>query len=165
MRRWTTRNAPVPQANPTTWMLLYVAFLIAGCGGGGDGGDPPEPPQAPANPPPPPPTGPSIGLDARPSNKTCIAPERATGSVTIGTEPVFPRLKFVEPVTRVTRAPVGLLQAPRDASRWFVLERGGVVRVFDNNAAVTTYSTFLDIDPRVESTCPECGLLGMAFHP
>ena len=162
----------MPQARHTTWMLLSLAFLIAGCGGGG-GGAPQEPPTAPANPhrrhrhrhhrrrhrlrP--------VDLDARPSNATCIAPERDTGSVTIGTQRAFPNLKFVDPVTRVTRTPVLMLQAPRDASRWFVLERPGVVRVFDNNESVAASSAFLDIDPRVESTCPECGLLGMAFHP
>jgi uncharacterized repeat protein (TIGR03806 family) len=144
-------------------MLLSLAFLIAGCGGGG-GRDPQELPQAPANPPSPP-TGATAGLDARPSNATCIAPERDTGSVTIGTEPAFPKLKFVDPVTKVSHNPLLLLQAPRDASRWFVLERPGVVRVFDNNEAVAASSVFLDIDPRVESTCSECGLLGMAFHP
>jgi uncharacterized repeat protein (TIGR03806 family) len=152
-------------AKDTTWMLLSLAFLIAGCGGG-SGGAPQDPPSAPGNPPPTlPPPGASVGLDARPSNKTCVAPERDTGSVTIGTQRVFPKLKFVDPVTRVTRAPVLLLQAPRDASRWFLLERHGVVRVFDNNEAEATSSVVLDIDPRVESTCPECGLLGMAFHP
>jgi uncharacterized repeat protein (TIGR03806 family) len=154
----------MPQATHTTWTLLSLAFLIAGCGGSGA---PQEPPHAPANPPAPPapPPAATSGLDARPSNATCIAPERDTGSVTIGTQPAFPKLKFVEPVTRVSRNPLLLLQAPRDASRWFVLERPGIVRVFDNNESVATSSVFLDIDPRVESTCPECGLLGMAFHP
>ena len=149
---------------------LAFAFLIAGCGGDG-GSTPKEPPQAPAVPPPPPPPplppppGPTVGLDARPSNATCIAPERDTGSVKIGIQPAFPKLKFVDPVTKNTHSPLALLQAPRDASRWFVLERHGIVRVFDNNEGVATSSVVLDIDARVESTCAECGLLGMAFHP
>jgi uncharacterized repeat protein (TIGR03806 family) len=158
----------VPQAKHTTWMLLSLAFLIAGCGGGG-GGDPApqDPPSAPVNPPPPPPppTGTTSGLDARPSNATCIAPARDTGSVTIGTQPAFPKLKFVDPVTKVSHNPVLLLQAPRDSSHWYVLERHGIARVFDNNENVATASVLLDITPRVESTCSECGLLGMAFHP
>jgi glucose/arabinose dehydrogenase len=37
--------------------------------------------------------------------------------------------------------------------------------VFDNNPAVAASSVFLDIADRVEFTCAECGLLGMAFHP
>jgi uncharacterized repeat protein (TIGR03806 family) len=58
-----------------------------------------------------------------------------------------------------------MLQAPGDSSRWFVPGKIGVVRVFDNNVNVSTSSVFLDIDARVESSCAECGLLGMAFHP
>src|SRR5262245_41019387 len=122
-RKWSPRV--MPRSHATTWMLLSLACLLAGCGGGG-GGSPQEPPQAPANPPPPPPPpppGPTGGLDSRPSHAACIAPERNTGSVTIGIEPVFPKLKFVDPVTKVSRNPVLLLQAPRDSSRWYVLER------------------------------------------
>lgn len=58
-----------------------------------------------------------------------------------------------------------MIQAPRDSSRWFVVERFGTVRVFENNPAVAASSVFLDIGARVESSCSECGLLGMAFHP
>src|SRR5690606_27857028 len=104
------------------------------------------------------------GLDARPSNTTCIAPTRATGSTTIGVERVFPNIRFAD-ASGVSRNPVLMLQAPGDRSRWFVVERFGAVRVFENNPSVTTYSTFLDIGARVESSCAECGLLGMAFHP
>lgn len=147
----------MPQAWHTTGMLLSLAVLIAGCGSGGDSREPaPEPPGPPA---------PTVGLDARPSNTTCIAPDRATGSTTIGTERVFPNLTFRDPVTRVSRNPLLLLQAPDDASRWFVVERFGAVRVFDNNPAVAASSVFLDLAARVESSCAECGLLGMAFHP
>ena len=58
-----------------------------------------------------------------------------------------------------------MIQAPRDTSRWFVVERFGTVKVFANNPAVATSSMFLDIGARVESSCAECGLLGMAIHP
>ena len=116
---------------------------------------PPAARSAPAAAPPPP--NPS-GLDARPSNTTCIAPARATGSATIGTQRVFPNLRF-------QNQPISLQQVPGDSSRWFVVERLGTVRVFDNNEAVTATSDFINIASRVETTCAECGLLGMAFHP
>lgn len=169
----------MPPARRATGMLLSLALLIAGCdGGGGDrDGEPaqepppsspappqPVPPEPPAPNPPQPPTR-TAGLDARPSNTTCIAPPRATGSATIGTERVFPNLSFRDPVTRVTRNPLQMLQAPGDARRWFVVERFGAVRVFENNPAVAASSAFLDIGSRVDSSCSECGLLGMAFHP
>jgi uncharacterized repeat protein (TIGR03806 family) len=56
-------------------------------------------------------------------------------------------------------------QVPGDASRWFVVEKLGIVRVFDNNQSVTATSDFINITSRVEASCAECGLLGMAFHP
>lgn len=170
----------MPRAGRTAGMLwsLALALLLTGCGGGGgdDGGQgaqepPPTSPVPPTTPDPPddPPEEPeppaaTAGLDARPSNTTCLAPARATGSTTIGTERVFPNLRFRDGAG-VSRNPLLLIQAPRDRSRWFVAERFGALKVFDNNPAVATSSMFLDIGARVESSCAECGLLGMAFHP
>jgi uncharacterized repeat protein (TIGR03806 family) len=98
------------------------------------------------------------GLDARPSNKTCLAPARATGSTTLATERVFPNLSFKNQM-------VEMMQVPSDSSRWFVVERFGTVRVFENKQDVKAYTDFVDITARVDSSCAECGLLGMAFHP
>ena len=69
---------------------------------------------------------------------------------------VFPGLSF--------SAPVAMIQAPRDNSRWFVVEQAGRVRVFANNPAVATMTLFVDISARVAFQS-ERGLLGMAFHP
>jgi glucose/arabinose dehydrogenase len=77
-------------------------------------------------------------------------------SVTISTEPAFAGLSF--------SSPVAMLQAPGDSTRWFVAEQAGRVRVFDNDAMVTAFSTFIDISTRVTFS-GETGLLGMAFHP
>jgi len=60
--------------------------------------------------------------------------------------------------------PTALLQAPGDATRWFVLEKSGIVRVFTNDPDVTSSSVFLDLGGVVNSA-GEGGLLGMAFHP
>lgn len=77
-------------------------------------------------------------------------------SVTIGIEPAFVGLSF--------SGPVAMLQAPGDSTRWFIVEQAGRVRVFDNDAMVTTSSTFIDISSRV-TFAGETGLLGMEFHP
>jgi glucose/arabinose dehydrogenase len=69
---------------------------------------------------------------------------------------VFPALNFTQPVA--------MLQAPGDATRWFVVEQAGVVRVFANTPQVPTSSVFADITNLVTSG-GEMGLLGMAFHP
>lgn len=102
------------------------------------------------------PTAPTGGLDTRPSNTSCLAPERggAGGSVIITR--AFERLTFVQPLA--------MMQPPGDASRWYIVERGGRVRVFANDPAVATASTFVDLSAQV-NTSGEGGLLGMAFHP
>jgi uncharacterized repeat protein (TIGR03806 family) len=120
------------------------------------GGDPP-----PTNPPGAPPTG----LDARPSNTTCVAPAKAPGAAgtTIALRRVFANLTFSQPLL--------MLQAPGDDSRWYVLEKGSGpnataatarVLVFANDANVAATSTALTLTVNASS---EGGLLGMAFHP
>jgi|RhiMetdeSRZDD1v2_1073273.scaffolds.fasta_scaffold00190_54 glucose/arabinose dehydrogenase len=76
--------------------------------------------------------------------------------VALSVERVFPALTF--------SSPVAMLQAPNDTSRWFVVEQGGVVRVFQNLPAVATSTVFVDLTDRVTMD-GEAGLLGMAFHP
>jgi glucose/arabinose dehydrogenase len=61
-------------------------------------------------------------------------------------------------------SPTAMLQAPNDASRWFVVEQGGVIRAFPNDPDATASTEFLDITTRVHED-GEAGLLGMAFHP
>ncbi|HSM31106.1 MAG TPA: PQQ-dependent sugar dehydrogenase [Woeseiaceae bacterium] len=74
----------------------------------------------------------------------------------IGLTEVFPQVSLSQPLV--------MLQAPGDPSRWFVAERAGVIRVFDNDPAANATAVFLDISSQV-STVGEGGLLGMAFHP
>lgn len=57
-----------------------------------------------------------------------------------------------------------MMQAPGDATRWFVIQQSGQVRVFANNPTVSVSSPFVDISGRITSG-GETGLLGMAFHP
>ncbi len=138
--------------------LAALAVLTAGCGGGGSDAAPVTPtPNPPATPPTTPPTTPPVGgLDSRPSNTSCVAPARVAGSTTLDKQRVFASLSF--------SSPVGLQQPQGDATRWFVIEQGGRVRVFQNTANVASATTFVDIAARVVSG-GERGLLGMAFHP
>jgi uncharacterized repeat protein (TIGR03806 family) len=126
--------------------VVAVAVLSACSNDGGD--DEPPPP-----PPPPPPTS---GLDERPSNTACLAPARDSISANLAAPAAFPALTF--------DAPVAMLQAPGDASRWFVVEQGGLIRAFANDEAVPATSDFLDMRARVHLG-RETGLLGLAFHP
>ncbi len=97
------------------------------------------------------------GLDGRPDNSTCVAGDRPAQAVTLATERAFPNLPAFS-------SPILMLQAPGDATRWFVVELGGTVRAFDNQATVATSRMFVDITARVRSG-GEQGLLGVAFHP
>jgi glucose/arabinose dehydrogenase len=76
--------------------------------------------------------------------------------VTLSVTRVFPALSF--------NMPVGAVQAPGDASRWFIVEQGGKVRVFTNQSGAASSSDFIDVSTRV-TCCGETGLLGLAFHP
>src|SRR5882724_13565890 len=76
--------------------------------------------------------------------------------VTLAVSRVFPALSFA--------SPLGMLQAPGDANRWFVIEQTGRIKVFANQAGTSTATDFLDISGRI-SCCGEMGLLGVAFHP
>src|SRR3954470_13437668 len=108
--------------------VVGCCALVCACHGSSD--DPP--PQAS----PPPSGGPPVGLDARPVNATCVAPPKSgsNAGTTIVLQRVFPSLTFNQPLA--------MLQAPGDASRWFVLEKTGAVRVFANTPNVATAATF-----------------------
>jgi glucose/arabinose dehydrogenase len=87
------------------------------------------------------------------------------GKSSLSTPPMTLTLSAVRAFANlVFSAPVELLQAPGDGSRWFVVEQAGTVRVFANQDAVTSTGTFVDIHANV-TCCGETGLLGMAFHP
>ncbi|WKZ56573.1 MAG: PQQ-dependent sugar dehydrogenase [Bdellovibrionota bacterium] len=70
-------------------------------------------------------------------------------------EDAFPSLTFAYPVD---------LQVAPGGSRLYVVEQGGMVRVFDNDSAATSSGNFLDLGSVVRFD-GEQGLLGLAFHP
>ncbi len=88
--------------------------------------------------------------------KVEIIPPPVATTPTITTQPVFTNLTFNQPVA--------ILQAPGDSSRWFIAEKGGLVRVFDNDQNASATGIFLDISS-VVNAIGEGGLLGLAFHP
>jgi glucose/arabinose dehydrogenase len=69
---------------------------------------------------------------------------------------VFPALAFSQPVQ--------LLQAPGDATRFFVVEHTGTIKSFANDPAAASTTTFLDLRARTKVIF-ESGMNGLAFHP
>ncbi len=51
-----------------------------------------------------------------------------------------------------------MLQAPNDASRWFVLEQDGIVHAFENDPDEDDTEAFVDLRDRVHND-GEAGLL------
>jgi len=102
---------------------------------------------------------PSSGLDSRPSNTSCVAGAAPSTSASFTSQRVFSSLSF--------SSPVALLQAPGDNSRWFVVQQGGIVKVFNNVASPAAPTNFADISGRITFSGggDERGLLSMAFHP
>jgi uncharacterized repeat protein (TIGR03806 family) len=90
-----------------------------------------------------------------PTNANCVAPPRPSASVTLSQ--AFSSLPAFS-------SPLLMQQAPADARRWYVVEKGGRLYWFDNNSAVTTRNLFIDLTNVVDARS-EGGLLGMAFHP
>lgn len=75
--------------------------------------------------------------------------------VTISLVNAFPNLSFSEPLD---------LQAVNNGSnKVYVAEKGGVIKVFDNESSTIETETFVDLGNI--STTSEQGLLGFAFHP
>jgi glucose/arabinose dehydrogenase len=68
----------------------------------------------------------------------------------------FPNLTF--------SSPLDLQHAGDGTDRIFVVERAGIIKVFQNSANTSQVKIFLDITDRVVSG-GELGLLGLAFHP
>ncbi|MEL7297367.1 MAG: PQQ-dependent sugar dehydrogenase [Pseudomonadota bacterium] len=98
------------------------------------------------------------GLDSRPDNQTCIAPDRPTTDASVVVTDPYPALQDFSQPTK-------LLLEPGNNGRWFVLQKSGQILTFDP-ANATSATEYLDLtDTRNLRTNSEGGLLGMAFHP
>lgn len=102
------------------------------------------------------------GLDGRPANSTCVAGDAPSNAVSLAVQRVFANLGNFD-------QPIAMLQEPASNARWYVAQKSGAVRVFDNNPNVSTSREFINVASRLNSAPnspnDERGLLGMAFHP
>ncbi|MDG9666475.1 PQQ-dependent sugar dehydrogenase [Hahella sp. CR1] len=123
--------------------VLFVSALVlvtSGCGSG-EGSD------QGANTP--------VGISERPDNATCLAFNN-TGSSAIKLTPIASGLDFSSPIL--------MLPHPSLTNIFYVVQQRG--RVYRVNLNDNTRTTLIDLSEHYDlSTCGECGLLGMAFHP
>jgi hypothetical protein len=89
-----------------------------------------------------------FGLDERPANPTCVAPERPSTGASIALERFGPSFS----------SPIWLGQAPGDDDTWYVVEQRGYVRRFVEGDSAATL--VLDLTDRVTAG-GEMGLLAI----
>lgn len=99
--------------------------------------------------------GEDFGEDLREEAAPCVPPPRPPGKAR--TEPAFPRLAFSEP-TRLVR--------PADGTpRWYLAERTGVIRTFEDRADADASAVFADLRDRIFFGSVDDGVMGLALHP
>lgn len=92
--------------------------------------------------------------DARPSNPTCLAPERPRTTWEVELEKSFGGTRFTRPV--------GMVPSPEGGSLWTVTQQHGeIFRVSEDGAVLEQMGTV----PNVYMGSSELGLLGLAWHP
>ncbi|HEU4728374.1 MAG TPA: PQQ-dependent sugar dehydrogenase [Kofleriaceae bacterium] len=107
-------------------------------------------------------TGPAMpapfGLDQRPANPTCVAKARPVVDTGVTLARQWSGITFSNPIY--------MTQAPGDDSTWYVVERGGKVRVVPTAATTAAdVHDFVNVTVNTGGAGGEGGLLGMAFHP
>ena len=101
-------------------------------------------------------------LRSGPSAAALLAVFVATSVPVVAGVPVPPDL-VLDTVVSGLASPVVVTHASDGSGRLFIVEKAGRIRVVDNGALLAT--PFLDIDPEVNSSGFEQGLLGLAFDP
>ncbi|MEM8928247.1 MAG: PQQ-dependent sugar dehydrogenase [Bacteroidota bacterium] len=98
----------------------------------------------------------SCGTDDSDSEQEHNEEENPNDSVVLELVNAFPNLSFNQPLD---------LQSPDDGTnRIFVVEKGGLIKVFPNDMGTVQFEVFMDVGNAI-STESEQGLLGLAFHP
>ena len=101
------------------------------------------------------------GLDERPSNPTCVAPE----------EPEIPSVFLAERFFQALPLshPIDMVQPPGDDSIWWLAERGGKLLEIANDAAASESRVVLDrseeVGVAVSATSEHWGITSLAPHP
>ena len=114
-----------------------------------------------------PPAAPTVAsapqTDSQPTADSATAPQPT--APLIGNAGVFPNPDNYEwklIASGLTR-PVDIQPANDGSRRLFIIEKYGVIRIYENGQVLDT--PFLDITDRVDDSDNEMGLLGLAFHP
>lgn len=101
------------------------------------------------------------GLDTRPPNATCHAPERPVEQASVSLSRAISNVGF---------GAVGMARAPNDPSKWYLVDRAGVIKRFSRQGgSFSAAGDFVDLRDRVQTAVQgnqgEMGLLSLVMHP
>jgi len=149
-----------PRSARIAVVLLVLAMLTAACGGGDE--STPDTSAGPAG------SSTTAGNGGDTTSPTTSSGEDNGGSETSSTTTPPENLPPLLGLDMVKLAdglhqPTFLVTRPGD-DRFFIGERGGVIRIYDHKEGILD-EPFMNIPDRVTSNGIEQGLLGLAFHP
>jgi glucose/arabinose dehydrogenase len=135
--------------------LILLTLPILACGGFSNSVDPTVTPlsQPPIDSPP--------QTDSQPQENPTTPPTQ-TSIVTADSFPNSNEYQWSPIMSNLDR-PVEVQSSFDGTSRLFIIEKYGVIRVYENGQLLD--EPFLNIDDRVNDWSNEMGLLGLAFHP
>ena len=131
-------------------LLILLILPILACGGLAESVSPTITPL------PPPTVAPAAQIDSPPETDT------PTSLPNVGE---FPNVNNYEwrLIANGLNRPVDLQSSFDGSSRLFIIEKYGVIRIYENGQLLN--QPFLNINDRVNDDSNEMGLLGLAFHP
>ncbi len=135
-------------------LAMLALLLLVGCASVPEPTPPPAPVIATAAPP--------AADTAAPAAEAETAPEIDAAPTTVANFPDPANYQWVLTVQGFTQ-PLDIQNAGDGSNRLFVVERGGTIRVVENNLVLDV--PFLDLSKKVRTNGSEQGLLGLAFHP
>ena len=139
-------------------LILLILPILVSCGGLAESDSPTGTPLAPLT------VAPATQTreSSQPVPDTAAAPTAEAPTASAVSFPNANDYEWKLIASGLTR-PVDIQSANDGSSRIFIIEKYGVIRVFENGQLLE--SPFLNIDDRVNDSGNEMGLLGLAFHP
>lgn len=131
------------------FLILLILPMLA-CGGFSDSTSPTVTPLSPPQ------------VDSAPSTDTQPVPSTQTSVTTANNFP-NPNDYQWSPIMSNLNRPVDVQSSFDGTGRLFIIEKYGVIRIYQNGQLLD--EPFLNIDDRVNDWSNEMGLLGLAFHP
>lgn len=138
-------------------LLILLILPILACGGLAESVSPTITPPAPLT------VAPITQTrEASPPATDTAAPTAETPTASTASFPTANDYEW-KLITSGLNRPVDIQSANDGSSKIFIIEKYGVIRVFENDQLLE--SPFLNIDDRMNDSGNEMGLLGLAFHP